>query len=74
MQNNLADNDREAYTKNIDRMNSNIDDKLKYALSMTLDIQNTDIQILSELNKQRDQINSMRQKMIKLIMILLKTI
>ena len=73
MQNNLADNDREAYTKNIDRMNSNIDDKLKYALSMTLDIQNTDIQILSELNKQRDQINSMRQKMIKLIMILLRT-
>jgi len=48
--------------ESIDKMNSNIDDKLKQALSMTQDIQNTGIQILSELDKQREQINSMRQK------------
>jgi len=48
--------------ESIDKMNSNIDDKLKQALSMTQDIQNTGIQILSELDKQRTQINSMRQK------------
>jgi len=43
--------------ESIDKMNSNIDDKLKQALSMTHDMQETGIQILSKLDKQKKQIN-----------------
>lgn len=48
--------------ESIDKMNSNIDDKLKQALCMTHDIQEIGGKILSELDKQRSHINSMRQK------------
>ena len=58
----MQNTNNEDYVKNIDRINSNIDKKLKDAISMTQEIQETGIGILSELDKQRNQINSMRQK------------
>jgi len=46
----------------VERMNSNIDKNLKEAISMLHDTQETGIVIMSELDGQRNKINSMKQK------------
>lgn len=56
------DSNKDDYIKNVDRMNSNIDKNLKQALCMLHDTQETGIGIMTELDSQRNKINSMRQK------------
>ena len=46
----------------VERMNSNIDKNLKEAITMLHDTQETGIVIMSELDGQRNKINSMKQK------------
>ena len=56
------DPNKDDYIKNVDKMNSNIDKNLKQALSILHDTQETGIGIMTELDGQRNKINSMRQK------------